>query len=196
MRGAGRVTGHEIWDLAPPALLSEPRWYACFTRSRHEKQVDGLLRRRGIPSYLPLVPMVRQWKDRKKVVEWPLFPSYVFGRFTLRQIHDVLVVPGVSTIVRANGYPTPIPDSELDNVRRFAQAAADTGVLPDLRPLITEGDWVRVVDGAFMGVEGRVLERRGRRRVLVGLSAIGQGLEVDIASALLKVIPKPAWAEA
>ena len=196
MPGTGWTNASEIWELAPSALLTEPRWYACFTRSRHEKQVEAVLKRRGIPSYLPVVPRVRQWKDRKKVVAWPLFPSYVFGRFTLRQIHDVLVVPGVSTVVRSNGYPTPIADNELENVRRFAEAAAQTGVLPDLRPLIVAGDWVRVLDGPFIGVEGRVLERRGRRRVLVGLSAIGQGLEVDMPTALLKVIARPTWAKA
>ncbi len=180
----------------PAELYREPRWYACYTRARHEKQVESLLAQKGLESYLPTVPRLRQWKDRKKVVAWPLFPSYVFARFTLRHVHDVLVVPGVSTIVRADGRPTPIPDEELANVRRFVNVVAETGVVPDVRPLIQEGDWVRVVDGPFVGVEGRVVERRGRRRVLVGLGAIGQGIEVDIATQLLKVIARPSWAEA
>ncbi len=180
----------------PEALYREPRWYACYTRARHEKQVESLLAQKGLESYLPTVPQLRQWKDRKKLVVWPLFPSYVFARFTLRDVHNVLVVPGVSTIVRTDGRPTPIPDEELANMRRFVDMVAETGVVPEVRPLIQEGDWVRIVDGPFLGVEGRVVERRGRRRVLVGLGAIGQGIEVDIATQLLKVIARPTWAEA
>ncbi len=183
-------------EAVPAALYVEPHWYACYTRARHEKQVEGLLAQKGLESYLPTVPQLRQWKDRKKLVAWPLFPSYVFARFTLRDVHDVLVVPGVSTIVRTDGRPTPIPDEELGNVRRFVEVVAETGVVPEVRPLIQEGDWVRIVDGPFLGVEGRVVERRGRRRVLVGLGAIGQGIEVDIATQLLKVIARPSWAEA
>jgi len=193
--------GPASWDdttsrTAPPTLYVEPRWYACYTRSRHEKQVEVLLAQKGIQSYLPVVPQLRQWKDRKKMVAWPLFPSYVFARFTLREVHDVLVVPGVSTIVRVDGRPTPIPDEELANVRRFASAVAETGVVPKVRPLIREGAWVRIVEGPFLGVEGRVIERRGRSRVLVGLAAIGQGLEVDIDAQRLRVIARPSWAGA
>ncbi|HEX7050698.1 MAG TPA: UpxY family transcription antiterminator [Longimicrobiales bacterium] len=173
--------------LRPPAVLyDEPRWYACYTRARHEKRVEELLRGRGVDSYLPLAPRLQQWKDRKKRVHFPLFPSYVFGRFTLREVHAVLTTPGVSTIVRANGYPTPIQEREIENIRRFAAAVASTGVEPERRPLLREGQRVRVIEGAFRDVEGVVIERRGRKRVLVGIEAIGQGLEIDVDARLLK----------
>ena len=165
------------------------RWYACYTRARAEKQVAKSLHERGIESYLPLIPRERQWQDRKKVVPFPLFPSYVFGHFNLREMHSVLSTPGVSTIVKAQGgQPTYIPTEELDNVRRFAEALASAGVEPDARPLITEGQRVRVIEGPFEGVEGVVIESRGRKRVLVGIAAIGQGLEVDIDTRMLKPI--------
>lgn len=172
----------------PEELYTEPHWYACYTRSRHEKQVEVLLKERGFESYLPVVPRVRQWKDRKKMVDFPLFPSYVFGRFTLAQVHGVLTTRGVSTIVRANGYPTPIPDADIKNVQRFAEAIAQTGVQPDQRPFLVAGQWVKVLEGPFEGVEGVVVEQRGRKRVLVGVEAIGQGLEIDIDARLLRPI--------
>ncbi len=178
----------------PPALYEAPRWYACYTRARAEKQVSSLLENRGIANYLPLVPRVRQWKDRKKVVEWPLFPSYVFGRFTLREVHRVLSTPGIATIVRTRGFPSPIPDEELANVRRFVQGAAQLGVEPELSPMIREGQWVRITDGPLRGVEGRVIECRGRKRVLVGLAAVGQGLQVDVDGRLLRPTAAPGWA--
>jgi transcription termination/antitermination protein NusG len=174
----------------PDRLYTEPHWYACYTRARHEKQVEAQLKQRGMDSYLPVVQQVRQWSDRKKAVQFPLFPSYVFGRFTLSEVHTVLTTPGVSTIVRANGYPTPIPIADLENVRKFVAAIAESGLDPDPRPFLTEGQWVRVLEGPFEGVEGVVVERRGRKRVLVGLAAIGQGLEVDIDTRLLKPIKR------
>ncbi|MGH7505046.1 MAG: transcription termination/antitermination protein NusG [Longimicrobiales bacterium] len=167
------------------------QWYACYTRARHEKQVDRLLSQRGIESYLPLVPRVRQWKDRKKVVAWPLFPSYVFGHFTLSALHEVLGTPGVATVVRANGQPVPIATEELENVRRFARALSEQEAELEMCPFLTEGQWVEVVDGPFRGVRGVVVERRNRRRVLVGLVAIGQGMEIDVATRLLRAIGTP-----
>jgi transcription termination/antitermination protein NusG len=176
-------------ERTPPArLYAEPHWYACYTRARHEKQVESQLRQRGLDSYLPLVQQIRQWSDRKKAVQFPLFPSYVFGRFTLSEVHAVLTTPGVSTIVRANGYPTPIPVADLENVKKFVAALAESGLEPDPRPFLAEGQWVRVLEGPFEGVQGIVVERRGRKRVLVGLAAIGQGLEIDIDTRLLKPV--------
>lgn len=185
---AGTPGGAE--RLAPDHLFRQPHWYACYTRARHEKQVEQLLRQRGYESYLPLVPQLRQWKDRKKLVEFPLFPSYVFGRFTLKELHGILTTPGISTIVRTNGYPTPIPDRDILNVQRFAQAIAQTGIETEQRPFLVEGQWVRVLEGPFEGVEGVVIEQRGRKRVLVGVEAIGQGLEIDIDTRLLKPIKR------
>jgi transcription antitermination factor NusG len=169
--------------------LTVPRWYACYTRARHEKRVEDLLRKRGFESFLPVLDRVSQWKDRKKLIAWPLFPSYVFGKFTLSDVHTVLVTPGVSTIVKANGIPTAISEAEMANVRRFALALAETGLEVDPRPFLEEGQPVVVREGPFQGIEGVVVERRGRKRVLIGLRAIGRGLEVDIDTRLLRVLP-------
>ena len=174
--------------VAPDHLYREPHWYACYTRARHEKQVESLLAQRGVQSYLPVVPRVRQWKDRKKLVQFPLFPSYVFGRFALNELHGILTTPGISTVVRSNGYPTPIPQQDIENVQRFALGIIETGIEPDPRPFLVEGQWVRVTEGPFEGVEGVVIEERSRKRVLIGVKAIGQGLEIDIDTRLLRPI--------
>jgi transcription antitermination factor NusG len=169
----------------------EPRWYACYTRARHEKQVERLLSRRGIECYLPMVPRLRQWKDRRKVVEFPLFPSYLFGHFPLTDLHEVLSTPGIATVVRANGEPVAIAAEEVENVRRFASALAEQDVELEVRPFLAEGEWVEVREGPFAGVRGVVVERRNRRRVLVGLEAIGQGLEIDVDTKLLRRVGAP-----
>jgi transcription antitermination factor NusG len=177
--GGGADTGAEV------------RWYACYTRARHEKRVDRLLSERGFDTYLPLMPRVSQWKDRKKVVEWPVFPSYVFGRFSPADMPRVLSTPGVAALVRSNGRPAPIADDELDNVRRLVQVLSTGAGAPEQRPFIAEGEWVEVMGGPFRGLRGVVVQRRNRRRVLIGIKAIGQGLEVDIDTSALRPVAGP-----
>jgi transcription antitermination factor NusG len=166
----------------------ELQWYACHTRARHEKQVATALRQRGFESYLPTFPRTSQWKDRKKVVAWPLFPGYVFVAFGSADVGRILATPGVATIVRVNGRPAPIRADEMENVRLFAAALQHATTEPVLRPFFAVGSGVLIRTGAFAGVRGVVLQRRNRRRVLVGVEAIGRGLEIDIEDGLLEPI--------
>lgn len=190
---AAEITFETGRSRPPDQLYDAPHWYACYTRSRHEKQVDELLRRQKVETYLPTTVQVSQWKDRKKLVHFPLFPGYVFGRFTLHQLTQVLSTHGVATIVSTAGYPTPIPAAQIESVRLVAQAAAfPLAAELECGALMQKGNWVRVSAGPFAGVEGVVVERRGRRRVLVGISAIGRGMEVDIGIADLVPIPPRA----
>lgn len=166
--------------LSSAASADTPHWYACYTQARHEKKVDHLLQERGIESFLPLVSRVRQWKDRKKVVPFVIFPSYVFARFPLSETSRVLSIPGVVNLVRNNGQPVAVREDELENVRRFTVALAAMDIEPELAPFPEVGDPVRIVSGPFRGIEGVMIERRGQSRVLVGLRAIGHGLEIDV----------------
>jgi transcription antitermination factor NusG len=165
------------------------RWYACYTRARHEKRVAVMLEERGFECFLPLVERERKWKDRVKVIGFPMFPSYVFGRFDVRDTHTVLDIPGVSTIVRPPGGTRPLPvcDEDIANVRRLAASLARSPQLVEVVPYIPEGAEVEVMTGPFAGVRGRVIERLNRRRVLVGIEAIGQALEIDVDARLLQV---------
>lgn len=176
---------------APDLLYDEPHWYACQTRSRHEKVVERLLLHQNIETYLPVAVRESQWKDRRKQIAFPLFPGYVFARFTLHELIRVVSTHGVGRVVSARGYPTPIPSSEIESVRLLSTAAAATGIPAEPVDLVRQGTWVRVSAGPFKGVRGIVVERRGRRRVLVGIVAIGQGLEVDIDITDLLPIPAP-----
>ncbi|MBA4158427.1 MAG: UpxY family transcription antiterminator [Gemmatimonadetes bacterium] len=166
----------------------DPRWYACYTRARHEKQVDRLLQQRGVDSYLPLASRRRQWKDREKLVSFPLFPSYVFARFSLERLWTVVSIPGVATVVRNNGSPVAITDAELENVRRFAGVVSGSEVEAELVQLPERGERVRITSGPFEGIQGMVAEQRGRRRILIGLEAIGWGILVEVEAAALSTL--------
>jgi transcriptional antiterminator RfaH len=166
--------------MPPKQLFERPHWYACYTHGRHEKRVEARLTGAGIETYLPLHVTERRWSDRVMKVEAPLFPSYVFGRFRLDQLSQVLGTPGVSTVVRNHGYPTPIDEAELAQLRHVLQVARSHGVEPEV-DWGDEGDRVRVVQGVFRGVEGVVAERRGGARLLIRVQAIGRGIAVEIS---------------
>jgi transcriptional antiterminator RfaH len=165
------------------------RWYGCYTRARHEKQVDRVLQRRAIESFLPLVHRMRQWKDRRTLVSFAMYPGYVFARFSRDQAHAVLSIPGVVGLVRTDGRPAPIPDEEIDSLRRFSEALVSGGGQPEMVSLPEVGGRVRISSGPFEGIRGTVVDRRGRRRIIVGLDLLRRGLEVDFPAEVLEPVP-------
>lgn len=168
------------------------RWYAVFTRARHEKLVQRLLGERLPEAYLPLVAKRSQWRDRSQLVEWPLFPSYVFARFTRTDLQRVTDVPGVVGVVRNGDEIAAIPEADIDNVRRFVAALHGSDERPVPRRLLAAGQWVEILDGPFAGVRGQVLERPSQRRVLVGLPALQQGFAVGVEAAALRPLAEGA----
>ncbi|MGB5304254.1 MAG: UpxY family transcription antiterminator [Gemmatimonadota bacterium] len=173
-------------------------WYALYTRSRHEKRVAEALEQRGFDVYLPVIPRVSDWHDRKKTVLWPLFPGYVFVRFRPADVTRVLAIPGSVQVIGVAGRPAPIPDEEIENVRLFAACLEETGgEVPKSTPSIELGERVTVQSGPFAGVRGVVREHRGVERVLiqVGLSVIGQALKIELDTENLEAVPIESTAE-
>src|ERR1700689_1408843 len=94
--------------------FDELRWYAAYTSANHEKGVAGQLACRSIEQFLPLYESLRRWKDRRKLLQLPLFPGYVFVRLALRNRLQVLEIPGVVRLVGSSGAPTPLSDEEVE----------------------------------------------------------------------------------
>lgn len=163
-------------------------WHALYTRSRHEKKVAAVLEGRGFAVYLPVVPRESRWHDRTKIVVWPLFPGYVFARFSRAETATVLCTAGVASVVRVAGVPATIPDDEIENVRAFVEAIGITGEMPRPEPLWERGQTITVIDGPFRGLRGVVLEQRGDRvTIQVGLSVIRQAVRLEICAGNITV---------
>jgi transcription antitermination factor NusG len=182
LAGEFRRSSHEAQSV------ERSRWYACFTRGRHEAKVASHLGSRKIETFLPVHRLDVQWSDRRKTVDRPLFPSYVFARFAASELPQVLSTRGLVTILRTGTRLAAIPDEEIENLRRFARVVADRRIVPEREPRIEAGDRVRVLTGPLAGVEGVAVVRRGRRRLLVALSTVAEGLVVDLDGASLQVI--------
>jgi len=158
-------------------------WYALRTRSRHEKRVREQLEARGIEPFLPLADRWRQWKDRRKRVAFPLFPGYCFARFPLSLRVAVLATQGVVQILGNSDGPVPIPESEIEAVRRLVEST-----LPyDPHPYLKEGMQVEVIRGPLAGVRGLLLRKGARARLVIGVSLILQGASVELDA--MDVVP-------
>ena len=154
-------------------------WYALWTRSRHEQVVREQLERKRIEVFLPTIRKWSRWKDRKKQIDWPLFPGYCFARFDPRDSLPILKCTGVVTIVSFEGEPAPIPDHELAGIRRLI----DTDLAFDPVPLIKEGAMVEVVHGPLKGVVGRLVQKKEKARLVLSVDLIGQAVSVEIDAA-------------
>ena len=157
-------------------------WYAIWTRSRHEKLVRDQLQQKHVEVFLPTITKWSRWKDRKKQIEWPLFPGYCFARFDARDRLPILKCEGVVTIVGPNGEPSPIPPIEIDSIRQLIESE----LAFDPCPLIKEGMMVEVKAGPLKGVVGR-LERKGSHaRLVLSVDLIGQAVSVEVDAADVK----------
>jgi transcription antitermination factor NusG len=169
---------------AAPASLAEGavdpnrhelNWYALYTCPRHEKCVAQQIEQRSISCFLPLYRSVRRWKDRRKELELALFPGYVFVRLALKDRLRVLQLPSAVRLVSFNGRPAALPEAEIDQLReRLARGSVEP------HPYLRVGRRVRVCGGPMQGLEGIIVRRKDRCRVVFSLDLIMRSVAVEV----------------
>jgi transcriptional antiterminator NusG len=174
-------------ETPSPAPTPEPsastQWYAIWTRSRHEQLVRDQLERKHVEAFLPTVPRWSRWKDRKKKIDWPLFPGYCFARFDLADTLPILKCTGVVNIVSFDGKPAGIPPFELDSIRVLVGSEMQF----DPCPMIHEGMRVEVVHGPLKGIIGRLQRKDApKARLILSVDLIGQAVSVEVDAADVK----------
>ncbi len=159
--------------LAPARIDAAP-WFALWVRSRAEKAVFDQLTRKDIEAFLPTVNRWSRWKDRKKLIAWPLFPSYCFARFDLRNMLDVKKCAGVVSIVSFEGAPAPIPADQIVAVQRLVASELKY----DPCPALHEGDLVEVLHGPLKGVTGRLIRKGPKTKLVLSITMINRAVAV------------------
>ena len=151
-------------------------WYAVYTKPRWEKKVHALFAEKGIESYCPLNKVHKQWSDRVKLVEEPLFKSYVFVRIPAAQQSTVRLIQGVLNFVYWMGKPAVIKQVEIERIKRFLQDYEDVRVeVTDIKP----DDEVIIRAGVLMDKRAKVLRSIGRR-VEVLIESLGYKLVANV----------------
>jgi transcription antitermination factor NusG len=165
--------------LEVPAKIfgyDRPRWYAVYTSANHEKRVAEQMAQRSVEHFLPQYASVRRWKDRRVQLDLPLFPGYVFVRLALRDRLRVLKIPSVVCLVSFGGQPAALPDEAVAHLR--------DGLSGNLRiephPYLRCGRRVRLLRGALAGVQGILLRKKGRLRVVMSIELIARSVAVEV----------------
>jgi len=163
----------------------EKKWYALYTKSRTEKKVYQLLIEKGIEAYLPLLKTLKQWSDRKKWVEEPLFRSYIFIRISERERLDAIRTEGVVRMITFQGRPVSIPDKQIEAVRAYINEGEDR---VEKEVQFERGNRVEVTRGTLQGLQGIMVETKGKKRVMVEIEGIGEKIMLNIPKSSLKSI--------
>jgi transcription antitermination factor NusG len=134
---------------------------------------------RNVENFLPTMRQLSQWTDRKKEIEVPLFAGYCFARFSLVDRLPVLQSQGVVRVVGSGGRPEPIPDVEIESLRKLISSSSDYDCCSYLR----EGMIVEVVRGPLQGVKGRLVREARPCRLVLSISLIQRAVSIEIDAA-------------
>jgi len=154
------------------------KWYAVQTRSRHEKMVARQLEGQGFSTFLPVTTQLRQWSDRQKMVELPMFPGYAFLRMAYQpeQRLRVLSTDGIVSFVGSHGQGIPIPDRQMEHIQLLVAAK----VPYENYPFLKVGQRVRIRSGSLNGTEGILVGQDGDRMLVISVELIQRSVSIRL----------------
>ena len=161
--------------------LTKASWYALQVRSRKENYVASQIAGQGYECLLPTYKCIRNWSDRRKELEQPLFPGYLFCRFDFQQRRPLILTPGVLQIVGTGRTPVPVSDDEI----RALQLAVSSGVPKQPWPYLELGQRVRVNYGTLAGLEGILVNLKGNHRVVLSVTLLQRSVAMEVDTAWL-----------
>ncbi|MBN2654273.1 MAG: UpxY family transcription antiterminator [Nitrospirae bacterium] len=154
-------------------------WMALRVKSRHEFITNAELARKGIETFLPTITKLRQWKDRKKMVEFPLFSGYLFVHSPVDPDARVAVLKArgaVNIISYGGGSPAVVSDDEINALRLIMESGQQIDIYPHLH----EGDRIRVTKGALKGAEGMLISKESNHVFVVNVEILSRSVGVKI----------------
>ena len=160
----------------PETTIPEQKWYALTVQYQHERTTEKALQSKGLETLVPVYRSRRQWSDRVKEVELPLFAGYVLCHFDLTDRIQVLDTPGVFKIVGFGGAVLALEDSEVAGIQRAVASKLPLAPWPYLKA----GDRVRVERGALRGIEGTLLRTKDALRLVIGVELLQRSIAVEV----------------
>jgi len=166
----------ELTDISGPPKAD---WYAVHVKSRHEFKVAERLTKSGVETFMPAVERLSRWKDRKKLINFPLFPGYIFVH--MNKIYEaMLTVLKIRGVVRflgiVPGEPEPVSEDQIISLKKLIESKETL----DPYPYLKEGQRVRIKRGPLAGVEGILAERKGQHLLVLSVDILRQGVSLKI----------------
>lgn len=168
------LCGQSASDLI--STVEDEKWYALYTRHQHEKAIARHLELLGFSVFLPLRREVHQWKDRRKIIDLPLFPCYVLFSGDIRRRFEILNIPGVCFVVGNEGKAAVIPSNEVNGMRQ----ALGSHLPVETHPFPACGERARVHSGPLSGMEGIVMRYRGSLRLVLSIETLRRSISVEV----------------
>ncbi len=152
-------------------------WYVIYTSARAESKVAERLSLSNIPYFYPTLRKLKQWSDRKKWIEEPLFRSYLFVYINEKQYYEVLNIPGVVKYVSFGGKAAIVSPKEIEQLKLLIEGASDLEVIDDL---LLAGETVELIAGPMMGLKGELVEFRGNSKIAVRVDYLEKSILFNV----------------
>lgn len=159
------------------------KWYPIYTRSRFEKKTQLELEKKQITTYLPLKKVLKQWSDRKKIVEEPLLKSYLFIYISIKEYNEVLLTPGFSRFIYFSGKIASIPDKQIQDLRLLLANSTD---LELIEYNISPGEKVLIKAGPFKGITAELVSLKSKKSLILRLDQLGCSINIHTSMAFIE----------
>lgn len=166
-------------------MRKQLNWYVVHTTPKREKKVANQISNLGMEFFLPTYKTVKQWSDRKKKVEVPLFPNYVFVHTSERERHLLFSISNLVRFVSFESKPVKVREEEIQTVRRILEV--DDMEIGEANYFET-GSKVRISRGQLAGLEGRVLKNNGRSRLLIRIDELQKAFSINVSTSMLEPV--------
>lgn len=161
------------------------KWYLLYTKPRYEKKADAELQLLGFETYLPLNRTLKQWSDRKKWVEEPLFKSYIFINTSISYYYDILNVNGIVKFVNFEKLPVVVSEKDISFIRKMLGSDISYEVTNEF---IEVGNSVEIISGPMIGYKGQIVEYRSKKQIMVNFNSIPQNVVLNLPLSNLKLL--------
>ncbi len=155
------------------------QWYAIYTRASYEKKLFNSLMEKNIECFLPTRKVKKDWMDRKRWIDEPLFHCYLFVKVSYQEFFTALNTPGVICYISSGGKAQAIPEIQIENIKTFlSQTDYDMALTFEQ---ITKGQSIEIKNGALKGIQGEIININGQRRLLIRLDSLKCGLYINLS---------------
>lgn len=169
-------------------MSDEKHWFVVQTKPRSEKKVCTQIQKKNIEVFLPIIPTVRIWSDRKKVISVPLFPGYLFVfADKAERLRAISNTTGALRYLFFQKRPAIISETDIENIKVSLSAPKKIRIEKNV---LAKGDLVEVTDGVFRGLKGVVTEFRGNYRLIINIAELQATFSVELSNADIKTINK------
>lgn len=165
--------------------MHEKNWYAVYVKSRSEKKVASEFEAQDIDYYLPLIKKLKIWSDRKKWIEEPLFRSYVFVHIEQKDYHKVLYTFNVLKYISFEGKAVPIRKEQINAIKYYLNEKDPENID---NQVWEEGRKVEVISGSMAGLQGELIDVKGKKKVKVEIEVVGKSLVIQIPKNRLQFV--------